>query len=198
LTDARDAAQRKDLGLALAFSAGLHLAAAMTLDLVPGDWRHGLQPAFQVRLRPAPGAFGIAEAAAAEVTPSAHSKGGLAASKAQSGSSVPMAERYYRSSEVDQQAVPVVHGPLIFPEQAYVSKLAGTVRARVYIDERGNVVSVKIVEARPLRGVFEDAALEALSQVRYRPALLGGQPVKSQKLIEVSFNPYEERAPAAK
>jgi TonB family protein len=136
-----------------------------------------------VRLRPAPGTLGIAEAAAAE---------------AQGGASVPMAERYYRNSEVDEQAMPIVQGPLIFPEQAYVSKLAGTVRARVYIDERGNVVSVKIVQAEPVRGVFEDAALEALAQVRYRPALLAGQPVKSQKLIEVTFNPYEEQARAAK
>jgi TonB family protein len=198
LTDARDAAQRKDLGLALALSAGLHLAAAMTLDLVPGHWRHGLQPALQVRLRPAPGAFGIAEAAAAELERSSEARRGLAASKTQGGSSVPMTERYYRNSEVDQQAVPIVQGPLVFPEQAYVSKLAGTVRARVYIDERGKVVSVKIVQARPVRGVFEDAALEALSQVRYRPALLAGEPVKSQKLIEVTFNPYEEQAPAAK
>jgi TonB family protein len=191
LTDARDAAQRTDLGLALALSAGLHITAVMTLDLVPGGWRHGLQPALQVRLRPAPAAFGIGEAAAAEVT-------GLAASKTQSGSSVPMAEHYYRNSEVDQRAVPIVHGPLVFPEQAYLSRLAGTIRARVYIDERGNVVSVKIVQAQPVRGVFEDAALQALSQVRYRPALLAGQAVKSQKLVAVSFNPYEEQAPAAK
>jgi len=169
----------------------------MTLNLVPGDWRHGLQPALKVRLRPAHAALGVSEAAAAERTQSAEERG-LATSKAQGGSSVPMAERYYRNSEVDQQAVPIVHGPLIFPEQAYVSKLAGTVRARVYIDERGNVVSVRIVETRPVRGVFEDAALEALSQVRYRPALLAGEPVKSQKVIEVSFNPYEEQVPAAK
>jgi TonB family protein len=197
LTDARDAAQRKDLGLALALSAGLHLAAATTLDLVPGDWRHGLQPALKVRLRPAPGALGISEAAAAERKENSDERG-LAASKAHGGSSVPTLERYYRNSEVDVQAVPIVHGPLVFPEQAYVSKLAGSVRARVYIDERGNVVSVRIVQARPVRGVFEDAALEALSQVRYRPALLAGEPVKSQKLIEVTFNPYEEQAPAAK
>ena len=170
----------------------------MTLDLVPGGWRHGLQPALQVRLLAAPGAFGIGEAAAAEVTSSEPSRRGLAASKTQSGSSMPMLERYYRNSEVDEQAVPIVQGPLVFPEQAYVSKLAGTIRARVYIDERGNVVSVNIVRAQPVRGVFEDAALQALSQVRYRPALLAGQAVKSQKLIEVTFNPYEEQARAAK
>ena len=102
---------------------------------------------------------------------------------------MPLAERYYRNSEVDVQAEPLVQGPLILPEQAYLSKLAGTVRARVYIDEHGTVVSVDIVHAGPVRGVFEEAALEALAQVRYRPAILAGQAVKSQKLIEVKFDP---------
>ena len=85
--------------------------------------------------------------------------------------------------------VALVHGPLILPEQVYLSKVAGTIRARVYIDEQGTVVSVDIVHAHPVRGVFEEAALEALSQVRYRPAILAGQAVKSQKLIEVKFAP---------
>jgi TonB family protein len=105
---------------------------------------------------------------------------------------MPLGERYYSNSEVDLQAEPLVQGPLIFPEHEYLSKLAGTVRARVYIDEHGTVVSADIVESRPVRGVFEEAALEALSQVRYRPAMLAGQPVKSRKLIEVTFNPREE------
>jgi hypothetical protein len=30
--------------------------------------------------------------------------------------------------------------------------------------------------------------------VRYRPAVLAGQAVKSQKLIEVKFNPYEDES----
>jgi TonB family protein len=90
--------------------------------------------------------------------------------------------------------VPISRGPLIVPEHAYLSRLAGTVRARVYISEKGEIDSVEIVEVTPRQGIFEEAALEALRQVRYQPAQLAGQPVKTQKLIEVKFDPYEDEA----
>ena len=169
----------------------------MTLDLVPGAWRHGLQPALKVHLRSALAEPGDGVRAAAERAALPIAASGLDATRSQAGSSVPLADRYYRNSEVDVQAEPLVHGPLVLPEQVYLSKLSGTVRARVYIDEHGTVVSVDILDARPVRGVFEDAALEALSQVRYRAAILAGQAVKSQKLIEVKFDPYgEPQAPS--
>jgi protein TonB len=109
---------------------------------------------------------------------------------------VPLVPRYYRSREVHVQAVPVSSAPLVYPELAYVSKLRGTVRARVFISEEGVVESVQVVEAKPRRGVFEAAALEALRQVRYQPAEIAGVRVKSQKLIEVKFNPYEDEGSA--
>ena len=168
-------------------SAGLHALAMMTLDLSPGPWRHGIAPALRVELRAIPldtGEGGVRTALAASGRPA-----GLAASRTQEGSSVPLAPRYYRNNEVDAQAVPVSTGPLIYPEIAYLSKLEGSVRARVFISETGVVEAVEIIEARPRRGIFEEAALEALRQVRYKPAEISGERVKSQKLIEVKFNP---------
>jgi TonB family protein len=70
--------------------------------------------------------------------------------------------------------------------------LHGTVKARVFISEEGAVESVYILEVKPVSGIFEEAALEALRQVVYAPARIAGQPVKAQKVIEVTFNPYEE------
>ena len=183
MTDAYDAERRKTVRLALVLSAGLHLLALSTVALAPGSWRHGLRPALQVTLIPAP-------AEAREDAPTRSARG-LSARKAQSGSTVPTTVRYYRNSEVDTPAVAISRGPLIFPEQAYVSKLRGMVKARVYIDEEGKVVSVQIVEAKPLGGIFEEAAQEALRQLRYSPALIAGQAVKTQKLVDVEFNPYE-------
>ena len=197
MTDAYDAERRKTVRLALVLSAGLHLLALSTVDLAPGSWRHGLRPALQVTLIPASAEAGE-DAATRAARPAAPSKPvkpegerGLSARKAQSGSTVPTTVRYYRNSEVDTPAVAISRGPLIFPEQAYVSKLRGMVKARVYIDEEGKVVSVQIVEAKPLGGIFEEAAQEALRQLRYSPALIAGQAVKTQKLVDVEFNPYE-------
>ena len=171
-----------------------------TLDLSPGSWRHGVRPALRVELRkPPPEALAYPERSA----PRAQSKpqpkhAGISASSSQDGSSVPLAPRYYRNSEVDAPATPIERGALVIPELAYLSRLQGTVRARVFINEDGSVESVQIIEVKPRGGIFEEAALEALRQVRYKPAEIAGQPVKTQKLIEVSFNPYEEQAPSAK
>ena len=171
-----------------------------TLDLSPGSWRHGVRPALRLELRKPP-----AEALAypERSGPSAQNKlqrkhDGIPASSSQDGSSVPLAPHYYRNSEVDAPATPIERGPLVIPELAYLSRLQGTVRARVFINEDGSVESVQIIEVKPRGGIFEEAALEALRQVRYKPAEIAGQPVKTQKLIEVSFNPYEEQAPSAK
>ena len=198
MIEAREREQYKNVGLALVLSAGLHLLAVSTLDLAPGSWRQGLRPALKVTLRPASPESALGETAGSARATPPQEESGIAAARSQAGSSVPTGIRYYRNSEVDVQAEPIVQSPLVIPEQAYMSKLRGTVRARVFIDEEGTVVSVQIVEVRPVRGVFEEAALEALRQVRYRPALIAGQPVKSQKLIEVTFNPYEDQGTAQK
>jgi hypothetical protein len=54
------------------------------------------------------------------------------------------------------------------------------------------VDSVQIVEVRPRSGVFEAAAIDALRQIRYKPAELAGRAVKSQKVVEVTFNPRDD------
>lgn len=200
MTELSQPGREREVLLALVLSAGLHLLALLTLDLSPGDWRHGVRPALKVALVPAP-----QEAAAGPVVEKAverplakwaekprEKSAGIQAHEAQSGSSLPIPARYYKSSEVDTPATPLERGPLVFPEHAYVSKLRGTVKARIYIDEDGRVVSADIVNVKPFGGIFEEAALEALRQVRYSPALLAGQTVKTQKLIEVVFDPYEE------
>lgn len=105
---------------------------------------------------------------------------------------MPLVPRYYSNREVDVQAVPMSTGPLVYPEMPYLSRLRGLVRARVFISEQGEVESVQIVHVQPGRGIFEEAALEALRQVRYKPAEIAGNRVKSQKLVEVKFDPYED------
>ena len=109
----------------------------------------------------------------------------------------PAPKRYFKSSEVDERATPVEMAPLVYPEVAYMNRLRGTVRMRIFISSDGRVDRAEVVDATP-KGRFEQAALEAVQRTRFRPARKDGRPVPSQKLIEVEFDPYgpkpEERS----
>ena len=178
----------KDVGLALVASAGLHAIAGLSFDPAPAAFGEDPQAAgLEVRF------ITTAEAKPVPRTGPLHAGPPRALANA---TSAPLPLRYYRDAEVDRPAQPVSQVPLIYPENAYLSRLAGAVRARVYIDDKGSVVSIDVVDAKPIAGVFEDAAVQALSQLRYRPALVAGRPVMSQKLVEVKFDPYETEGAA--
>jgi len=101
---------------------------------------------------------------------------------------------YLTSREVDAPAVAHGRVPLIYPENPFLWKLRGTVRLRVFINELGTVDRAQVVYARP-PGEFEAAALEAVGRLAYDPAIKNGRPVKSQKLIEVTFDPHADLPP---
>ena len=98
-------------------------------------------------------------------------------------------KRYLTSSEVDQRAVPVEMAPLLYPRTAYINRLRGTVRVRVYISAAGRVDKAEVVDAVP-KGHFEDAAIDAVQRTSFTAARKAGRAVPSQKLIEVEFDPY--------
>ncbi len=102
--------------------------------------------------------------------------------------------RYFLSSEVDVPAEPVSRPSIIYPEHALLSRLSGTVRARIFIDLDGRVNSIEIVELRPPYQPFEEIAINALIETQFSPAKRFGKPVNSQKIVEVFFNPYEDNA----
>jgi protein TonB len=105
--------------------------------------------------------------------------------------------RYLSAGEVDERATPIEVPALVYPEKAYLNRLAGTVRMRIYISHDGRVDKADVLAASP-RGHFEEAALDAVQRTRFRPARKDGRPVPSHKLIEVEFDPYgptpEERS----
>ena len=98
---------------------------------------------------------------------------------------------YFTAREVDTPAVARERPPLIYPENPFLWKLRGTVRLRVFINEHGTVDRAQVLYAHP-PGEFEEAALEAAGRLVYDAAIKNGRPVKSQKVIEVSFNPDAE------
>lgn len=66
----------------------------------------------------------------------------------------------------------------VYPEHARVQGVEGRVIVEYVIDETGVPTELQVVEATP-PGVFDEAALRAVSAWRYQPALRYGKPVKS-------------------
>jgi protein TonB len=98
-------------------------------------------------------------------------------------------KRYLSSREVDERAIPLEMAPLIYPKTAYINRIRGMVRVRVYISAAGRVDKAEVVEAAP-KGHFEEAAIDAVQRTTFTAARKAGRAVPSQKLVEVEFDPY--------
>lgn len=99
-------------------------------------------------------------------------------------------DRYFPPHEVDVRAEQVNEVHLVYPEQAYMKRARGRVVLRIFINDRGGIDDVSVLESTP-PGVFEEAALTATLALQFRPAIKNGRSVKSYKTIEVTFDPYE-------
>jgi protein TonB len=78
---------------------------------------------------------------------------------------------------VDVAPKPLERTPPRFPPRARAEGTTGRVTLSLLIGQRGEVVKVKVLSSSP-PGVFDDAAMEAVRQWRYQPALYRGRPVK--------------------
>jgi TonB family protein len=73
-----------------------------------------------------------------------------------------------------------------YPAKALNSKLEGWVDVEFTVAESGKVKDVS-VRTTSIPGVFEDAAVKAVSQWRYKPVLRDGKPVPVRSQIRVRF-----------
>jgi TonB family protein len=77
------------------------------------------------------------------------------------------------------------------PAGARTSQTFGTVNVEALIDQQGIVRRARI--ARPTGQGLDQAALEAVSQWRYRPAVVDGEPVGVRMTVAVNFTPEKGR-----
>lgn len=77
---------------------------------------------------------------------------------------------------------------LAYPVELEGTGIVGQVRVRLLIDERGVVIKAEIAASKPDR-VFDKSALEGWRSARFTPARKNGVAVKSQKLLQISFQP---------
>jgi protein TonB len=194
-----DAAMQR-LGTAVLLSAMAHAAvlAGTPLHSGPGDLSLFARSAsLSARLAPAPEPAPVPEPQpmllgvppvplppAAPATPSEPS--------AQAGperpAGLPTPEIFYRGSEVDVRAEAINHPDIEYPAAAFSGGVTGVVRLQLKIDSSGALREVRVLEARPA-GVFEEAALKAARELRFKPAIRAGAAVGSLKVIEVPFDP---------
>jgi TonB family protein len=72
-----------------------------------------------------------------------------------------------------------------YPHAAKLAGVSGIVKVQILIDETGKVVSASAVSGHPL---LIRAAVQAAHQWRFRPTMLGDQPVKVSGFINFDFN----------
>ena len=180
------------LALAVAVSAGAHFAVLAHAPLTPGRGEVSLfagQPltariaASTLRDPPQAGELPLPRAP----EPAVVSAVAQAQAQAQA-TGLPSVEFYFRASDLDERAVPLNEVTLVYPERAFASNQSGIVTLRLKIDHRGMMRDASVVDAQP-PGIFEDAALEAVRELKFRPAVRNGVPVGSVKTIEVPFYP---------
>jgi TonB family protein len=72
----------------------------------------------------------------------------------------------------------------VYPKEAKAAGLEGTVVLRTFVDDRGYVASVTLVEGNPM---LADSATRAVKQWRYRPYARDGKILPFQTLVIVDF-----------
>ena len=75
----------------------------------------------------------------------------------------------------------------LYPELGRKAKLTGSVILEAVVLKDGTVSNIKVLRT-PRRGMgFEEAAIDAVKQWRFRPALQNGQPVDVYFTVVVEF-----------
>jgi periplasmic protein TonB len=72
-----------------------------------------------------------------------------------------------------------------YPPIAVESRTQGTVLLQAVISKTGTIENLRVVSGNPM---LQQAAMDAVSQWRYRPYLLDGQPVEAETTINVVFS----------
>jgi protein TonB len=72
-----------------------------------------------------------------------------------------------------------------YTEMARRAGMQGTVIVEAVIDERGNATNVRVLRGLPMG--LDRAAMEAIQQTQFKPAMIGSRPVKVYYTLTVTF-----------
>ena len=77
--------------------------------------------------------------------------------------------------------------PPLYPPIALRQRVDGTVELNVFVDEKGAVLDVLVVQGAGGRAGLNEAAIDSVKKRRYRPATKDGVPVKVWMSVRVRF-----------
>ena len=80
----------------------------------------------------------------------------------------------------------IVRIPPTYPMEARRQKLEGWVKLEFTVQPDGAVAEVKVLDAKP-PNIFNQAAIQAISQWKFRPALQDGKPVRKRAAQTLKF-----------
>ena len=75
----------------------------------------------------------------------------------------------------------------VYPAEAFVKKVEGTVLLEILIDDRGQVARIRVAESVPM---LDQAAVDAVRRWVFEPAYRKGRPVPAVAWAPVSFRIY--------
>ncbi len=90
------------------------------------------------------------------------------------------------AEEFDTRPVPVKTPPPEYPSRMAKDGISGMVAIRVDIDENGAVTACSV--SKSSNAEFDQPALNAVKNWKFKPAQKGGSPVKVSLVIPIKFN----------
>jgi Ca-activated chloride channel family protein len=79
-----------------------------------------------------------------------------------------------------------------YPAIAKAASAKGAVQVQITVDENGEVIGARVINGQPM---FNDAALQAAKQWRFKPTEMSGSPVKTQGVLTFNFDPGKSATP---
>lgn len=94
---------------------------------------------------------------------------------------------YYSARELDVQPRALRRIVPVYPPGPDRDGISGRVRLQLKLEADGRVSEVEVLTAEP-PGLFEESAVKAFRQARFRPAKRAGRPVRALMEIEVVYD----------
>lgn len=93
----------------------------------------------------------------------------------------------FQAAEVDTPPRLIKRYPMRYPYLAKRDDITGSITLQFVVTKEGNTVGATVVESDP-KGVFDEAAIQAVEQYRFKPGIKDGEAVDVRVNLPIRFN----------